>query len=244
MSPLTLYWTHPPLAGHAHFSLDTPTSYMACPLFLSYPSSTLPWSILCSSEYASDVHVLIACKAIQALGTMALRLPEHVQTCTIKLMSLMSLNIDYITAEIFVAFTSESLKVSVSELTFCTFLPTEILRTYEVMLDMVLSALPQSVDSVATPEGKAAFIWILGEYGEVSTVCVSCDIGSSLLLCCQLLSNSPYILEEVSKHISEEESSLVKLSLLTAMMKLFFKRPPECQEMLGRLLEYAIGQLY
>ena len=39
-----------------------------------------------------------------------------------------------------------------------------------------------------------------------------------------------------------EESSLVKLHLLTAAMKLFFKRPPECQEMLGRLLEYAVGQ--
>ncbi len=41
---------------------------------------------------------------------------------------------------------------------------------------------------------------------------------------------------------SEESSSLVKLALLTAVAKMFFKRPPECQEMLGRLLEHSIGE--
>ena len=42
--------------------------------------------------------------------------------------------------------------------------------------------------------------------------------------------------------VSDESSSGVKLQLLSAVMKLFFKRPPECQEMLGRLLEHAIGK--
>ena len=31
------------------------------------------------------------------------------------------------------------------------------------------------------------------------------------------------------------------MQLLAAVMKLFFKRPPECQMMLGRLLEFVIG---
>ena len=44
-------------------------------------------------------------------------------------------------------------------------------------------------------------------------------------------------------HISEEASADVKLELLSAVMKMFFKRPPECQEMLGRLLEYSISKL-
>lgn len=42
--------------------------------------------------------------------------------------------------------------------------------------------------------------------------------------------------------VSEEASSEVKLQLLTAVMKMFMKRPPECQDMLGRLLEHTIGQ--
>ena len=60
----------------------------------------------------------------------------------------------------------------------------------------------------------------------------------------QNLPNTPYVLEELVDHVADEASSEVKLQLLTAVMKMFMKRPPECQDMLGRLLEHAIGQLY
>jgi len=44
--------------------------------------------------------------------------------------------------------------------------------------------------------------------------------------------------------IEEEQSAEVKLQLLTAMMKLFFKKPPECQATLGILLAYCIGEFH
>ena len=44
--------------------------------------------------------------------------------------------------------------------------------------------------------------------------------------------------------IASESSVEVKLQLLTASMKLFFKKPPECQDMLGRLLKYCVGKNY
>lgn len=50
------------------------------------------------------------------------------------------------------------------------------------------------------------------------------------------------MLEELVNNVADEASSEVKLQLLTAVMKMFMKRPPECQDMLGRLLEHAIGQ--
>ena len=52
---------------------------------------------------------------------------------------------------------------------------------------------------------------------------------------------SPYHLEELIDKIEEEKCSILKLNLLTATMKLFLKRPPECQNALGRLLQYCIG---
>ena len=58
-----------------------------------------------------------------------------------------------------------------------------------------------------------------------------------------MIPQSPYLLEEVIDNIEEEQSSQVKLQLLTATMKLFFKRPPECQHILGKLLEYLVGKL-
>ena len=64
----------------------------------------------------------------------------------------------------------------------------------------------------------------------------------SLFVLLQHIPDSPYMLESVIDHIKEEHSSDVKLQLLTATMKLFFKRPAECQEMLGRLLQYCVGK--
>lgn len=44
--------------------------------------------------------------------------------------------------------------------------------------------------------------------------------------------------------VASEQSAEVKLQLLTATMKLFFKKPPECQDMLGRLLKFCVGKLF
>lgn len=68
-----------------------------------------------------------------------------------------------------------------------------------------------------------------------------CTFTSLPLFSIQNLPNTPYVLEELVNNVSEEASSTVKLQLLTAVMKMFMKRPPECQDMLGRLLEHAIG---
>jgi hypothetical protein len=35
------------------------------------------------------------------------------------------------------------------------------------MVEVILPQLPTNFDSVSDAEGKAAFVWILGEYGEV-----------------------------------------------------------------------------
>ena len=37
------------------------------------------------------------------------------------------------------------------------------------MVEVILPQLPRTFDSIVDPEGRAALIWILGEYGEVST---------------------------------------------------------------------------
>jgi len=67
-------------------------------------------------------------------------------------------------------------------------------------------------------EGKIAYIWILGEFGE-------------------LIDDSPYILEKMIEE--QKEFNSIKLSgvLLTALFKLFFKRAPETHKMLGQFLE-------
>ena len=63
--------------------------------------------IICCREYATDVNVLVARKAIQAIGNIALRVAARANTCADKLVSLLAMEIDYVTAETLVSLASE-----------------------------------------------------------------------------------------------------------------------------------------
>ncbi len=59
------------------------------------------------SVYATDVNALVARKSIQAVGKIALRLPARANACVDRLLSLLVLNINYVTSEILVVMSSE-----------------------------------------------------------------------------------------------------------------------------------------
>ena len=88
-------------------------------------------------------------------------------------------------------------------------------------LEDVLRSLEKCVSAVELLEARPAMLWLLGEYGE-------------------RLDSSPYLLEEFAEELSEQSDSLVCESLLTAAMKLFLKRPAECQDVLGKTLEKCV----
>ncbi|CAH3174324.1 unnamed protein product [Porites lobata] len=99
----------------------------------------------------------------------------------------------------------------------------DLLLKYEKSAIAVLPQVGQCLEIVQDPKGLAAIIWIIGEHG-------------------QSIPDSPYMLEPLVDRIALESSAEVKLQLLTATMKLFFKKPPECQDMLGRLLKYCVDE--
>lgn len=98
----------------------------------------------------------------------------------------------------------------------------DLLRKYPEKRHDVLDVLPRIISSVQQPQAKAAIVWLIGEFG-------------------QDMRRAPYVLEKLIDEFSEETSSTVLLELLTSALKLFFKRPPEMQSMLGRLLQAAIN---
>ena len=71
--------------------------------------------------------------------------------------------------------------------------------------------------------GRAALVWMLGEHGDIVV-------------------EAPYVLEKLVDTY-ESNATGVNLSLLTAVVKLFFKRPPETHAMLGRMLEAATNDI-
>ena len=97
----------------------------------------------------------------------------------------------------------------------------DILRKYSDRYEEIIPALHKTLKTVEETDGKVAVIWMIGEYGET-------------------IDDAPYILENFINGYEEEESALVRLELLTATMRLFFKRPPEVKPMLGKLLKKGV----
>ncbi len=58
-------------------------------------------------EYATDVNAQVARESIRAIGHIALKLVTRADICVDKLLSLLSMDIDYVTSETLVITTSE-----------------------------------------------------------------------------------------------------------------------------------------
>ncbi|RYR33510.1 hypothetical protein Ahy_A10g048123 isoform B [Arachis hypogaea] len=82
-----------------------------------------------------------------------------------------------------------------------------------------------SSKNVQEPKAKAALIWMLGEYS-------------------QDMPDAPYVLESLVENWDEEHSAEVRLHLLTAVMKCFFKRAPETQKALGAGLAAGLADFH
>ncbi|KAL8179149.1 UNVERIFIED_CONTAM: AP-4 complex subunit beta-1 [Gekko kuhli] len=89
--------------------------------------------------------------------------------------------------------------------------------------ESVSQALPGCEEAIQDSEGKQALIWLLGVHGE-------------------RVPSAPYVLEDFVENVKSEAFSVVKIELLTALVRLFLARPAECQDMLGRLLYYCIEE--
>lgn len=98
-----------------------------------------------------------------------------------------------------------------------------VIRIFPDMRAHVLPFMSRSLKRVEDPDALAVLVWMLGEYGKE-------------------IIEAPYMLEPIIDNYSEEQSLAVKLQILTSAMKLFFKRPPEMQHMLGRLLAFAVNE--
>lgn len=98
----------------------------------------------------------------------------------------------------------------------------DLLRKYPERYEEVIPAMQKTLKTIEETEGKVAVIWMIGEYGDT-------------------INDAPYILEPLIDAFDDEPSAAVRMELLTATMKLFFKRPPELKAMLGKLLSRAVA---
>jgi len=95
-----------------------------------------------------------------------------------------------------------------------------LVRRHPSIITVVSAPLPRALRYITEPMGKASVIFLLGEYGES-------------------INEAPYALERVIDSYDNITDDGVKTALLAAAVKLFFQRPPEMQQMLGRLFKKA-----
>ncbi|CAG8535799.1 7022_t:CDS:10 [Acaulospora colombiana] len=95
----------------------------------------------------------------------------------------------------------------------------DIFRQYPNQYESIIGTLCENLDNLDEPEAKAAMIWIIGQYAD-------------------RIENSDELLDDFLFTFLEEPVE-VQLSLLTATVKLFIKRPSAGQELVPKVLRWA-----
>merc|ERR1712106_531465 len=85
--------------------------------------------------------------------------------------------------------------------------------------ESIIATLCENLDTLDEPEARASMIWIIGEYAE-------------------RIDNADDLLESFLEGFHDENTQ-VQLQLLTAIVKLFLKRPTDTQELVQQVLSLA-----
>lgn len=95
----------------------------------------------------------------------------------------------------------------------------DIFRKYPNKYESIISILCENLDTLDEPEARSSMIWIIGEYAE-------------------RIDNADELLESFLDGF-QDENTQVQLQLLTAIVKLFLKRPSDTQELVQNVLGLA-----
>merc|ERR1739838_454997 len=95
----------------------------------------------------------------------------------------------------------------------------DIFRKYPNKYESIISTLCENLDTLDEPEARASMVWIIGEYAE-------------------RIDNADELLESFLEGFHDENTQ-VQLQLLTAIVKLFLKRPTDTQELVQQVSSLA-----
>merc|ERR1712088_541878 len=95
----------------------------------------------------------------------------------------------------------------------------DIFRKYPNKYESIIATLCENLDTLDEPEARASMIWIIGEYAE-------------------RIDNADELLQSFLDGF-QDENTQVQLQLMTAIVKLFLKKPNETQELVQTVLSLA-----
>ena len=171
-------------------------------------------------EYALEVDMDFVRRAVKAIGQVAIKIEAASEKCVNTLLDLISTKVNYVVQEVIVVIK-------------------DILRKYPGY-EGVIPTLCKYIDELDEPEARAALIWIVGEYAE--KISNADDILSGFV---------EGFLEEFTQvsHLvdlfggrgcgTNKCDAQVQLQILTAIVKLFLKKPSNNQGLVQKVLQQA-----
>nr|KAJ3420883.1 AP-1 complex subunit beta-1 [Polyrhizophydium stewartii] len=99
----------------------------------------------------------------------------------------------------------------------------DIFRKYPNRYESIIGTLCESLDSLDEPEAKASMVWIVGQYSD-------------------RIENADELLQQFLETFKDDAAE-VQLALLTAIVKLFIKRPTVGQDLVPKVLKLATEEI-
>ncbi|KAG6835996.1 hypothetical protein H0H93_012412 [Arthromyces matolae] len=168
-------------------------------------------------EYASEVDVDFVRKSIKAIGQAAVKIDAAAERCVNVLLELIATRVSYVVQEAVVVMKVRPFQHIEQHKSQCNY--QDIFRKYPSTYEGVIPTLCANLDELDEPEAKASLIWIIGEYAD------KIDNADELL--------------GIFVDSFTEESYPVQLQTLTAVVKLFLKKPNSAQSVVQRVLTTA-----
>ena len=97
-----------------------------------------------------------------------------------------------------------------------------IIKKYPILRSFILISIPKYLKRIEDAETRGCVLWMIGEY-------------------CDQIIEAPYLLEPLIYDYTIELPTVLKLHLLTATLKVFFKYPPATFSILNKLFEFMLN---
>ena len=165
-------------------------------------------------------------KSVRSIGRCAIKIDKAADRCVNVLVELIQTKVSYVVQEAVVVIKVRRYCLDFTPLDQCPNLlhqNKDIFRKYPNRYETLLSTLCSNLSDLDEPEAKSSFIFIIGQYADRITN--ADELLSSFL------------------DTFKDETAEVQLSLLTAVVKLFIKRPSVGQELVPRVLKAATEEV-
>ena len=169
-------------------------------------------------EYALEVDMDFVRRAVKAIGQVAIKIESASERCVNTLLDLINTKVNYVVQEVIVVIK-------------------DIFRKYPGY-EGIIPTLCKCIDELDEPNARGSLIWIVGEYAE--KISNAGDILSGFVE--GFNEEFSQVCQVLFVHRCVADMMQTQLQILTAVVKLFLKRPQAAQGLVQKVLQAATAE--